>query len=135
MKLTEKDKAFLETLKRLMESKDLSVELKPDRASRMVLRGAYGEKTHRAFRMTRQGVRWQFWRLFNDIYVSAFETILFVEKTFGTQLREHAIRISKERYALRQEATQVGFTSADALQQGKEGSRQGEEQPRTDDEE
>ena len=115
-----------------MESKDLSVELKPDRPSRMVLRGTYGEGIHRAFRMTRQGVRWRFWRLFNDIYVSAFETILFVEKTFGTQLRDHAIRISKERYALRQEASQVGFTSANALQQSEEGSRQEQEEPRSD---
>ena len=90
----------------------------------MVLRGTYGEKIHRAFRMTRQGVRWRFWRLFNDIYVSAFETILFVEKTFGTQLRDHAVRISKERYALRQEAMHVGFTSADALPRSGEGSRQ-----------
>ena len=96
MKLTEKDKTFLETLRQLMESRDLWVELKPDLPSRMVLRGTYGEKIHRAFRMTRQGVRWRFWRLFNDIYVSAFETILFIEKVFGTELREHAIRISKE---------------------------------------
>jgi hypothetical protein len=124
MKLTEKDKAFLETLKRLVESRDLSVQLKPDRPSRMVLRGTYGERIHKAFRMTRQGVRWRFWRLFNDIYVSAFETILFVEKTFGTQLRDYAIRISKERWQLRQEATQVGFTSADVLQQSEAGSRQ-----------
>ena len=76
MKLTEKDKTFLETLRKLMDSKDLRVELKPDRPSSMVLRGTYGEKIHRAFRMTRQGVRWRVWRLFNDIYVSAFETIL-----------------------------------------------------------
>ena len=115
MKLTEKDKTFLETLKELMDSKDLWVELKPDRPSRMVLRGTYGEKIHRAFRMTRQGVRWRFWRLFNDIYVSAFETILFLEKAFGPELREHAIRISKERYHLRQEARETGFVSADKL--------------------
>ena len=116
MKLTEKDKAFLETLKELMETKDLWVELKPGKPSSMVLKGTYGEKIHQAFRMTRQGVRWRFWRLFNDIYVSAFETILFVEKTFGTQLREHAIKISKERYALRQEIVRLGFHSADELQ-------------------
>lgn len=114
----------MQILKQLMESKELSVELKPDRPSRMVLRGTYGEKIHKAFRMTRQGVRWRFRRLFNDIYVSAFETILFVEKTFGTQLRDYAIRISKERYALRQEAMGMGFRSADALQQSEEGSRQ-----------
>jgi hypothetical protein len=115
MKLTEKDKAFLETLKKLMESKDLSVELQPGRPSHMVLRGTYGEKVHHAFRMTRQGVRWRFWHLFNEMYVSAFETVLFVEKTFGPQLREHAIRISKERYALHQQAREQGFQSADLL--------------------
>jgi len=81
----------------------------------MVLRGTYGEKVHKAFRMTRQGVRWRFWRLFNDIYVSAFETILFIEKTFGTELREHAIRISRERYTLRQEVIRAEFKGADAL--------------------
>jgi hypothetical protein len=105
----------LEQLKTLMESKDLSVELRPGRPSHMVLRGTYGEKVHRAFRMSRQGVRWRFWHLFNEAYVSAFETVLFVEKTFGPQLREHAIRISKERYELRQEAMQTGFQSADVL--------------------
>ena len=98
-----------------MESRDLWVELRPDRPSRMVLKGTYGQKVHKAFRMTRQGVRWRFWRLFNDIYVSAFETILFIERTFGTQLREHAVRISRERHALRQEALQNGFQSADSL--------------------
>ena len=125
----------METLKQLMESRDLSVELKPDHPSRMVLRGTYGERIHKAFRMTRQGVRWRFWRLFNDIYVSAFETILFVEKTFGTHLRDHAVRISKERWQLRQEATQVGFTSADALQKSEEGNRQETEGPQPDGEE
>ena len=98
-----------------MDSKDLSVELKPDSPSRMVLRGTYGQKIHKVFRMTRQGVRWRFWRLFNDIYVSAFETILFIEKAFGPELREHTIRISKERYRLRQEARETHFQSAGSL--------------------
>jgi len=79
----------------------------------MVLRGTYGEKTHRTFRMTRQGVRWRFWRLFNDIYVSAFETILFVELAFGSQLRGPAIRISKERFAIRHDARRAVFQGAD----------------------
>ena len=98
-----------------MESKDLWVELRPGNPSHMVLRGSYGDKVYRAFRMTRQGVRWRFWRIHNDIYISAFTTILFIEQTFGTQLREHAIRISKERYALRQQAIENGFQSADSL--------------------
>ena len=103
MKLTEKDREFLERLRELMQSHDLGVELKIDRPSYMVLRGTYGDKINRAFRMTRQGVRWRFQRVMTDIYTSAFESILFIEKIFGTELREHAIRISKERYALRQE--------------------------------
>ena len=115
MKLTTKDKEFLERLRQLMESKDLSVELRRDRPCYMVLRGTYGEKIHQTFRMSRQGVRWRFQRLLNDIYVSAFETILVVEKTFGTQLRDHALRISKERHALRQQVTRGEFRSADTL--------------------
>jgi len=94
-----------------MASKDLWVELKPGRSSYMVLKGTYGEKIHKTFRMTRQGVRWRFQRLFSHVYVEAFETILMIEKTFGTQLREYAIRISRERYEVRRE----GFQSADEL--------------------
>ena len=115
MKLTMKDKEFLERLRQLMESKDLSVELRSGRPSYMVLRGTYGEKIHQTFKMSRQGVRWRFQRLMGDVYVSAFETILVVEKTFGTQLRDYALRISRERYALRQEIVQSGFQSADTL--------------------
>lgn len=118
MKLTTKDKEFLERLRQLMESKDLSVELRGDRPSYMVLRGTYGDKIHQTFHLSRQGVRWRFQRLMNDIYVAAFETILTVEKTFGTQLRDGAIRISKERYTLRQQATRGGFQSADAMKPG-----------------
>ena len=106
MKLTEKDKAFLENLKELTESKDLWLELRLGKPSHMVLKGTYGEKIHKTFRMTRQGVRWRFQRLFSQVYVEAFETILMVEKTFGTQLREHAIRISREQYEARQERQQ-----------------------------
>ena len=117
MKLTEKDKEFLENLKKLMESKDLWVELKPNSPSYMVLKGTYGEKIHKTFRMTRQGVRWRFYRLFNQVYVDAFSTILMIEKTFGTQLREYAVRISKERYAVRQEIFKEGFQPATDVSQ------------------
>jgi hypothetical protein len=98
-----------------MESKDLWVELKPGSPSYMVLKGTYGEKIHQTFRMSRQGVRWRFQRLFNHVYVEAFETILMIEKTFGTQLREHAIRISRERYEARREAAGEGFQTADTI--------------------
>ena len=103
-----------------MDSADLWVELRPDRPSRMVLRGTYGQKVHKAFRMTRQGVRWRFWRVLNDAYVSAFESILLVETVFGTQLRDYAIRISKERHALRQEITRSSFQPASDLQPGRD---------------
>jgi hypothetical protein len=114
VKLTTKDKEFLETLRRLLEEKELQVELKFGKPSYMVLKGTYGEHIHQAFRMTRQGVRWRFGRIM-DQYISSFESILFIEKIFGTQLREHAIRISKERYELRQQVAESGFQSADSL--------------------
>ena len=95
-----------------MDSKDLWVELKPGNPSRMVLKGTYGEKIHKTFRITRQGVRWRFQRLFGQVYVEAFETILFLETVFGSQLREYAVRISKERHALRRENLNQGFGSA-----------------------
>ncbi|MDD5134427.1 MAG: hypothetical protein PHP01_03325 [Phycisphaerae bacterium] len=90
-----------------MDSKELHVELRVGQPSRMVIKGTYGEKIHKAFGVTRQGVRWRFQHIFGKIYVEAFETILFIEKNFGTQLREHAIRISKERYALRQQLNNI----------------------------
>ena len=98
-----------------MESKDLWIELRPGRPSSLVLKGTYGEKVHQSFRMSRQGVRWRFHRVFSEMYVSAFETILFIEKAFGTQLRDHAIRISKERYDERQKWRENGFQGADSL--------------------
>ena len=103
----------------LMESKDLWVELKPGRPSYMILKGTYGEKIHKTFRMTRQGVRWRFYRLFNQVYVDAFSTILMIEKAFGMQLRKYAIKISKERYATRQHIQKVTFQSASVNHQQK----------------
>ena len=97
-----------------MESRELQVELRPGKPSYMVLRGTYGDHIDSAFHMTRQGARWRFQRL-ADVYISSFETILFVERILGPQLREHAIRISRERYDLRQQATGNGFQSADSL--------------------
>jgi len=105
--MTEKDKIFLEKLKSLMNAKEMWVELKPGEPSIMVLKGTYGRKIHTTFGVTRQGVRWRFQHLFGKAYVRAFETILFIEKTFGTQLRDHAIRISKECYALHQKTAQT----------------------------
>ena len=104
MKLTLKDKAFLERLRHLFDSKDLDIDLKKDGLKRLILRRNYGDKIEREFNMTRQGVRWRFQRLFNEIYVSAYESIYVIESLFGTQLRQKAIEIAKERVALRKEA-------------------------------
>ena len=95
-----------------MESKDLRAELKPNKPSYMVLKGTYGKKIHKIFRMTRQGVRWRFQRLFSHVYVEASETILMMERIFGTQSREYAIKISRERYELRREILKEGFRDA-----------------------
>ena len=104
MKLTLKDKEFLEKLKALVESKDLSIELKQDGIKRLVLRQNYGDKISTEFGMTRQGVRWRFQRLFNEIYVSAYESIYLIESRFGTGLRQKAIEIARERVELRRKA-------------------------------
>jgi hypothetical protein len=93
MKLTQKDKAFIENLKALCDSKDLSVEMVEDGLKRMVLRQNYGDKIETVFKMSRQGVRWRFQRLFNEIYVSSYETIYFIDSTFW-------IRIGRPVYGL-----------------------------------
>ena len=106
MKLTQKDAQFLEKLKEMTESRDLYIELKPSSPSRMVLKGTYGEKIHKTFGVTRQGVRWRFQHIFGQIYVESFETILAIEKIFGSQLRDYAVKISQQRYQLRQQQRQ-----------------------------
>lgn len=108
MKLTQKDRDFLERLKLLLESKDLSVEMKEDGYKRLVLKQNYGDKIESAFRMSRQGVRWRFWRLFNEVYVSAYETIYLMESQFGTQLRQQALAIAKERVEMRKRHQKMG---------------------------
>ena len=113
--MSEKDKDFLEKLRQLMESKDLRVELQPGQPSYMILKGTYGDKVHKTFGVTRQGVRWRFQHLFGKKYVESFETIMFIEKIFGTQLRDYAIRISKERYAMRQKVLQNSFEDGRSL--------------------
>jgi hypothetical protein len=112
MKLTQKDKAFIEKLKSLCDSNDLSVELIDDGIKRLVLRQNYGDKIESVFKMSRQGVRWRFQRLFNEIYVSSYETIYFVESLFGSQLRQPAIQIAKQRVELRRKAQKTVFIQA-----------------------
>ncbi len=108
MKLTLKDKDFLERLRHLFDSKDLDIELKKDGLKRLILRRNYGDKIEVAFNMTRQGVRWRFQRIFGEIYISAYESIYVIESLFGTELRQKAIEIAKERVALRKKAQKSG---------------------------
>lgn len=108
MKLTEKDHEFLLKLKKLMEEKDLAVELKEDGMKRLVLRKNYGTYIETVFGMSRQGVRWRFQRLFNDVYVSAYTTIFWLESTFGIELRQKVLAIAKEQVELRKRAMQTG---------------------------
>ena len=122
MMLTQKDRDFLERLKLLLESKDLSVEMKEDGYKRLVLKQNYGDKIESAFRMSRQGVRWRFWRLFNEVYVSAYETIYLMESLFGTQLRQQALVIAKERVEMRKKHQQMGDFDVCRRQSDQEGS-------------
>jgi len=108
MKLTLKDKDFLERLKALVESKDLSIELKQDGLKRFVLRHNYGDKIESEFGMSRQGVRWRFQRIFSEVYSQAYETIYWVESSFGTELRQKALEIARERVELRRKAQKMG---------------------------
>ena len=98
MKLTMKDKEFLANLRTLLDEEGLSIELKEKGLRRLVLRQNYGTRIESLFGMTRQGVRWRFQRLFNEIYIHAYLTILWIESNFGIELREKAMAIAKERY-------------------------------------
>ena len=108
MKLTQKDRDFLERLKLLLESKELSVDMKEDGYKRLVLRQNYGTKIESCFKMTRQGVRWRFHRLFNQIYIDSYLSIFWIESNFGTQLRQQALAIAKEQVEMRKKLPQIG---------------------------
>jgi hypothetical protein len=104
MKLTLKDKEFLERLRSLLDEGILSIDYREDGLKRLVLRQNYGSYVEQRFGLTRQGVRWRFKHLLNDIYPAAYETILWVESTFGTDLRSKAMAIARERAELRKRA-------------------------------
>lgn len=112
MILSEKDKVFIEKLKKLVEKRELSVTIKDSGYKYLVLRQNYGDKVEQSFGITRQAVRWRFHRLFNEMYVGAYETIYYVESNFGTSLRTIALEIVKERVALRKKAQNLGFVDA-----------------------
>jgi len=112
MNLSEKDKIFLERLKKLCDENQLEIELKDVGVKYMVLRQNYGDKVESCFGLSRQGVRWRFHRLFNEIYVSSYETIYWVESSFGTGLRSMAMEIVKERVEMRKKANEMVFFSS-----------------------
>lgn len=115
MRLTNKDKAFLDELRRLLDEKALEVVLKTDGRSRMVLRGRYGDRLGSRLHLTRQGLYWRFDHIFNQAYVQAYESIYWLESSFGPSLREYALTIARERIALRKRAQETGFQSADRI--------------------
>jgi hypothetical protein len=113
MRLTQKDKEFLERLRMLMDEKELSIELRDDGVKRLVLRKNYGDRITAYFGMSRQGVRWRFHRLFSGLYPEAYETILFIESHFGTDLRPAAMAIAEQHVEWRRKAqeTRLNATS------------------------
>jgi len=112
VKLTEKDAEFLAKLRELVEEKELRIELKDNGYKYLVLRQNYGDRVQSAFGLSRQGVRWRFQRLFSQIYVEAYVTILWVESNFGTELRPMAMAVAKDRAALKRKALERGSASA-----------------------
>lgn len=113
MKLSQKDKEFLERLKELMEEDTVWVERRMAFPSQFVLRGNYGDGIEKWFRLTRQGVRWRFQRLFNGIYIEAYEVIIFLEKYLGNGFRQDALSIAHERFVARQDMLrELNFTEA-----------------------
>ncbi len=108
MKLTQKDKEFLERLRQLLDSNDLAVEMKEDGYKRLVLRQNYGDKIETYFRMSRQGIRWRFGHIFNEIYIASYEALYLIESQFGTQLRQQALAIAKERVEMRKRHQKIG---------------------------
>ena len=107
MSLTRKDKEFLAALRRLMDERQLCVELKDDGLLRMVLRQNYGDRIQKAFGVTRQGVRWRFNHVFNEMYVNALVTLLLVESQFGTELRQQAMAVARRKAELYRKAQSI----------------------------
>lgn len=104
MRLSQKDKEFLERLKQLMDRDDLWIERTLDRPSRFILKGNYGAKVEQQFGLTRQGVRWRFQRLFNELYVDSFCVLVFIERILGPEYRQDALIIASERFDDRRRA-------------------------------
>jgi len=107
MRLTEKDLQFLKRLKKLIDEENLAIELREEGTKRLVLRRNYGSHIESVFGMSRQGVRWRFSRLFNQVYVSSYVSICWIESNFGTELRPKAMAIARQQVELRKKAEQA----------------------------
>lgn len=115
MRLSQKDAEFLERLKELTDENVLWIERTMNQPFRFILRGNYGTHVEQRFGISRQGVRWRFERLFNQLYVDSFAVLVFIEKMLGTQLRQDALIIAHDRFILRQKTLQSqSFTEANA---------------------
>ena len=79
---------------------ELRIEFRKDGRKRLISRQNYGDRIECEFGMSRQGARWRFQRLFNEIYVEAYEQILWLESNFGPELRHYAMAIAKQRMDL-----------------------------------
>ena len=120
MRLTTKDKTFLETLRSMLDEGELSIDFREDGIKRIVLRQNYGAKIARRFGMSRQGVRWRFQRLFNQGYVESYERLFWFESLFGTGLREYATTMAKQRVELRKKAQKHGLDAVSRRQSEKQ---------------
>jgi hypothetical protein len=116
--LTEKDAEFLVTLKLLLEERQLRIELKDTGHKYLVLRQNYGDRVEAAFNITRQGVRWRFQRLFSQVYVEAYQTILWIESNFGTELRAMAMEVARDRTNGRKKALERSGRGRPSLKEG-----------------
>lgn len=106
MKLTKKDAEFLVLLKELRDDGTVAIEMKQEGLKRFVLRRNYGSHVEGVFKMSRQGVRWRFQRLF-EMYIEAYSTILWIESNFETGLRHQAMSIAQQRAEIRKKSIDV----------------------------
>lgn len=84
---------------------------------------AYGDKIESVFNLTRQGIRWRFKRIFNEIYVEAYLAVFYIESNFGTDLRQMAMEIARERVALRKKAQKMDNFELCRREKGSEGPK------------
>ena len=89
MKLSNKDFEFLLKLKSLFDNNELEIELKEFPFKYFVLRGNYGYNIESKFNMSRQGIRWRFYRIFNLIYVSAYVPTQYPYKIIISNLHSY----------------------------------------------